>query len=55
MNNINLYSTTHQENHIEASLYEKKLKRNKFISVHMSGGTTEILLVEKIMMTQTLQ
>ncbi|MFR0018468.1 MAG: O-sialoglycoprotein endopeptidase [Paraclostridium sp.] len=47
MNNINLYSTTHQENHIEASLYEKKLRSNKFISVHMSGGTTEILLVEK--------
>ena len=47
LNNINFYSTTHQENHIYASLFENKLKNNKFISVHMSGGTTEILLVEK--------
>ncbi|GAA0708138.1 O-sialoglycoprotein endopeptidase [Paraclostridium ghonii] len=48
INNIKLYSTTHQENHIHASLYDNKLKKNKFISVHMSGGTTEILLVENI-------
>lgn len=48
INNINLYSTTHQENHIHASLYDKKLKKDKFISVHMSGGTTEILLVDNI-------
>lgn len=46
MNNIPIYLTTHQENHIYASLYNNKLKQNKFISVHMSGGTTEILLVE---------
>ncbi|MGL5749825.1 MAG: O-sialoglycoprotein endopeptidase [Paraclostridium sp.] len=47
LNNINLYETTHQENHIEASLYNKNLKSNKFISIHMSGGTTEILLIQK--------
>lgn len=47
LNNINLYCTTHQENHIQASLFENELKNNKFISVHISGGTTEILLVEK--------
>lgn len=42
------YETTHQENHIEASLLNSKLKNNnKFISVHMSGGTTEILLITK--------
>lgn len=42
------YETTHQENHIEASLLNSKLKNNnKFISVHMSGGTTEILLTSK--------
>lgn len=48
MNSISLYSTTHQENHIHASLHTNKLKNNKFISVHMSGGTTEILRVENI-------
>ncbi len=42
------YETTHQENHIEASLLNSKLKNNnRFISVHMSGGTTEILLTSK--------
>ena len=48
INNCPLYETTHQENHIEASLFNNKLKNeNKFLAVHMSGGTTEILLVEK--------
>lgn len=43
-----LYETTHQENHIEASLFTNTVKnKNRFLSVHMSGGTTEILLVEK--------
>lgn len=43
-----LYETTHQENHIEASLLTNQIKNKKnFLSVHMSGGTTEILLVEK--------
>lgn len=42
------YETSHQENHIEASLFEHKLKdKNKFLSVHMSGGTMEVLLVSK--------
>jgi N6-L-threonylcarbamoyladenine synthase len=40
-----LYETTHQENHIEASLFTNNIKnKEKFLSVHMSGGTTEILL-----------
>ena len=48
MINTPLYETSHQENHIEASLFTNKLKNTKkFISVHMSGGTTEILLVNK--------
>ncbi len=41
------YKTTHQENHIEASLLTNTLdNQNCFLSIHMSGGTTEILLVE---------
>ena len=41
-----LYETTHQENHIEASLFTNNIiDKNKFLSIHMSGGTTEILLV----------
>lgn len=42
-----LYETTHQENHIEASLLNNKLNEERFLSVHMSGGTTEILLCTK--------
>lgn len=40
-----IYETTHQENHIEASLLTNNIKdKQRFLSVHMSGGTTEILL-----------
>ncbi|MGL4914264.1 MAG: O-sialoglycoprotein endopeptidase [Romboutsia sp.] len=48
MLNCDLYETTHQENHIEASLLTNKLNNEKsFLSVHMSGGTTEILLCQR--------
>lgn len=48
MINCPIYETTHQENHIEASLFTNNIKnKDKFLSVHISGGTTEILLVEK--------
>jgi len=48
INNCPFYETTHQENHIEASLFNNNLEnKDKFLAVHMSGGTTEILLVEK--------
>ena len=43
-----MIETTHQENHIAASLYGcDKEDLERFISVHMSGGTMEILLTEK--------
>lgn len=43
-----MLETTHQENHIAASLYGcGKEDLERFISVHMSGGTMEILLTEK--------
>ena len=43
-----MLETTHQENHIAESLYGcDKEDLERFISVHMSGGTMEILLTEK--------
>ena len=46
--NCEFYETTHQENHIEASLLNNKIvNRDKFLSVHMSGGTTEVLLLSR--------
>ena len=48
INNCPFYETSHQENHIEASLLNNNLNnKERFLAVHMSGGTTEILLVEK--------
>ena len=48
INNCPFFETTHQENHIKASLYEQGLAdENRFIAVHMSGGTMEIVLVNR--------
>lgn len=47
--NIPLYGTTHQEGHISAGIYsgEKQIMSHSFLAVHLSGGTSEILHVEK--------
>ncbi len=46
--NCPFFETTHQENHIKSSLLGKNLlNENRFIAVHMSGGTTEIILANK--------
>ena len=46
--NCPFFETTHQENHIKSSLLGKNLlNENRFLAVHMSGGTTEIVLVNK--------
>ncbi len=42
---IPLFETSHQEGHVMAALAScgEKVKENEFISLHISGGTTEIL------------
>lgn len=48
-NNVSLYKTSHQVGHILASLYSThtlNLINDKFIAFHLSGGTTEALLVK---------
>lgn len=45
--NTKLYETTHQECHIEAAFYDTNMKKDSFLCIHMSGGTTEILLVNR--------
>lgn len=42
------YKTTHQEGHIAAGLYSlgHPIKASRFFAIHLSGGTTELLLVE---------
>jgi len=56
LNNCKFYETTHQENHIEASLLTNDIKnKNKFLSVHMSGGTMEVLLTTKSDLNYNIQ
>jgi N6-L-threonylcarbamoyladenine synthase len=44
-----LYPFSHQEGHIEAGLHQSELNSNRpFIALHLSGGTSEILAVDKI-------
>ena len=44
--NIPSFAFSHQAGHIQAALYSSKLElKEKFIAFHVSGGTTEILLV----------
>ena len=45
---VPLFKTTHQEGHIAAAVLTGNIDdTGKFISVHLSGGTSEILLCEK--------
>lgn len=43
---VPLYLTTHQEGHIAAGEYTsaEQPKQNRFLAVHLSGGTSELLL-----------
>ena len=45
---IPVFYTTHQEGHIASGLFssDSKPKSNKFLAVHLSGGTSEILSVK---------
>lgn len=49
VNHIPIYKTSHQIGHILAALYSTKkleLVRERFIAFHVSGGTTDCLLVQ---------
>lgn len=45
--NVPLYATDHQQGHIQAALYNNKMPQKQFCAVHLSGGTSEVLLVEE--------
>lgn len=49
VNNVPMYKTSHQVGHILAALYSAdmlELINQRFIAFHLSGGTTEALVVE---------
>jgi len=45
--NYPLYLLSHQEGHVEAAVHNLPLNEQEFITVHISGGTSEILLVKR--------
>lgn len=42
-----LYPTSHQEGHLAAGIVSGELTENRFLAIHLSGGTTELLEVDK--------
>lgn len=42
-----LFYTSHQQGHIRAALYESGMPKGKFIALHLSGGTTQSVLVDE--------
>lgn len=44
---VSLYQTSHQEGHLAAGMASGNLTETQFLAIHLSGGTTELLQVEK--------
>ena len=44
--NVPLMETTHQRGHVRAALQDSGLKGDRYLAVHLSGGTTEVLLMQ---------
>jgi len=44
---VPLFETTHQRGHFRAALQDSGLTAERYLAVHLSGGTTEIVLIEK--------
>ena len=53
--NIPLWQISHQENHLEAAVWSAKgLEADRFLFLHASGGTTDLLFAEKDAVNYTL-
>lgn len=44
--NVPFFTTTHQRGHIAAAKYGTGLEADRFIALHLSGGTTDTLLID---------
>ncbi len=56
-NNIPVTELSHQECHIQSCLFslnDNRFKNEKFIMLHISGGTTDILLIENEKIIKTI-
>ena len=53
---IPVFEVTHQESHIEAGIWSSKHEMNPvFLSYHISGGTTELILVNNTENTEIIK
>lgn len=43
---VPFYTTTHQRGHIRAAQVDSGLQADKFLALHLSGGTTDVLLMD---------
>ena len=43
---VPFFTTTHQRGHIAAAKYGTGLEAERFIALHLSGGTTDVLLID---------
>ena len=48
---VPLMQTTHQRGHVRAALEDSGLCAERYLALHLSGGTTEVLLMEKDRLT----
>lgn len=48
---VPLLHTTHQRGHVRAALEDSGLKGETYLALHLSGGTTEVLKMEKDVLT----
>ncbi|MBR3015954.1 MAG: O-sialoglycoprotein endopeptidase [Clostridia bacterium] len=44
---VPFFTTTHQRGHIAAAKYGSGLDAERFIALHLSGGTTDVLLIDR--------
>ena len=47
--NVPLYEATHQAGHVRAAMFgqEEAVSENPFLAMHLSGGTTDLLLMQR--------
>ncbi len=43
---VPFFATTHQRGHIEAARFGSGLEKDRFVALHLSGGTTDVLLCD---------
>ncbi|MBO4836314.1 MAG: hypothetical protein J5564_01330 [Clostridia bacterium] len=48
---VPLFATTHQRGHVRAALYHSGLNAERYLALHLSGGTTEVIGMQGKLLT----